>query len=135
MTHSFTIAGQEPVDLDQLANQLRQEIDQLPPGSPLLKASPLADQTGVQEFLVVVRGNEEPHIHPEGDLIVNVLEGGGYFELPSSSSRAEAPEGSVVVIPKSVCHAYFNLSETDSVLLATFSPINSKADCPTNPCV
>ncbi len=132
MSHFFTIAGAEPVDLDQLADQLRQEIDELPPGSPLLKASvpALGEQSGVQEFLVVVRGNEDPHIHPEGDLIVNVLEGGGYFELPASSSRAEAPEGSVVVIPKGVCHAYFNLSPTDSVLLATFSPINSKDVCP-----
>ena len=130
MSHFFSIAGQEPVDLDELANQLRQEIDQLPPGSPLLKASPpLGEQSGVQEFLVVVRGQESPHIHPEGDLIVYVLEGGGYFELPPTSTRAEAPEGSTVVIPKGVCHAYFNLSPTDSVLLATFSPINSKADC------
>jgi quercetin dioxygenase-like cupin family protein len=129
--HLFTVADQEPIDLDQLANGLREDIDKLPPGSPLLKATPLASQTGVQEFLVVVRGNEEPHIHPEGDLIVVVLEGGGYFELPSTSTKTDAPEGSTVVIPKSVCHAYFNLSATDSVLLATFSPINSKADCPT----
>lgn len=129
-SHFFTVADQEPVDLDQLANQLRQDIDKVSPGSPLLAASQLASQTGVVEFLVVVRGHEEPHIHPEGDLIVNVLEGGGYFELPTTSSQAQAPEGSVVVIPKGVCHAYFNLSETDSVLLATFSPIHSTADCP-----
>lgn len=131
MSHSFTVAGAEPVDLDEIANQLREEIDSLPPGSPpdkLLKASQLDQQTGVAEFLVVVRGNEDPHIHPEGDLIVYVLEGGGYFQL--SSTRVEATEGSVIVIPKGVCHAYYNLSETDSVLMATFSPINSKAACP-----
>ncbi len=131
MSHLFTVAGSEPVDLDQIADQFRLDIDKLPPGSPLLKAGPLASQTGVQEFLVVVRGNEEPHIHPDGDLIVFVLEGGGYFELPTTSATTQAPEGSTVVIPKGVCHAYFNLSATDSVLLATFSPINSKADCPT----
>jgi quercetin dioxygenase-like cupin family protein len=131
MSHFFNIAGAQPVDLDQLADELREEIDKLPPGSPLLKASPpLGEQSGVQEFLVVVRGNESPHIHPEGDLIVFVLEGGGYFELPPTSTRTEAPEGSTVVIPKGVCHAFYNLSETDSVLLATFSPINSKAGCP-----
>jgi oxalate decarboxylase/phosphoglucose isomerase-like protein (cupin superfamily) len=131
MTHSFTVAGAEPVDLDVIANQLRQEIDALPPGSPpdkLLKASQLNQETGVGEFLVVVRGNEDPHIHPEGDLIVYVLEGEGYFQL--SSARVDATEGSVILIPKGVCHAYYNLSETDSVLLATFSPINSKAECP-----
>lgn len=74
MAHFFTIAGAEPIDLDEIANGLRQAIDA--PGGPPLKASSLATQTGVQEFLVVVRGNEEPHIHPEGDLIVSVLEGG-----------------------------------------------------------
>lgn len=126
MAHFFTIAGAEPIDLDEIANGLRQAIDA--PGGPPLKASSLATQTGVQEFLVVVRGNEEPHIHPEGDLIVSVLEGGGYFQL--SSARVEAPEGSIIVIPKGACHAYYNLSENDSVLLATFSPINSKAECP-----
>lgn len=126
--HLFTVAGSAPVNLDDLADQLRAEIDALPPGSPLLKAAPLSSQSGVQEFLVVVRTNEEPHIHPDGDLIAVVLEGGGYFEL--DAGRAEAPAGSTVVIPKGVCHAYFNLAENDSVLLATFSPINSKADCP-----
>ena len=132
MSHVFTVAGAEPVDLDQLANELRQEIDALK-GSPpdkLLAAKYLNEQADVQAFLVVVRGNEDPHTHPDGDLIVVVLEGGGYFELPSTSSRAEAPEGSTVVIPQGVCHAYFNGSPTDSVLLATFSPLNSRADCP-----
>jgi quercetin dioxygenase-like cupin family protein len=130
VSHFLHIANQEPIDLDQLADQLRLQIDKLPPDSPQLKASPpLGEQTGVQEFLVVVRGHELPHIHPEGDLIVSIIAGGGYFQL--ASTRLEAPAGSFVVIPKDLCHAYFNLSETDSVLLATFSPINSKADCPT----
>jgi oxalate decarboxylase/phosphoglucose isomerase-like protein (cupin superfamily) len=128
MTYAFTVAGTDPVDLDDLANQLRLKIDGLPPGTPLLEASHLNQQTGVQEFLVVVRGNEEPHIHPEGDLIISVLEGGGYVQL--LSEKVEAPAGSIVVIPKGVCHAYYNLSESDSVLLATFSPINSKDVCP-----
>jgi mannose-6-phosphate isomerase-like protein (cupin superfamily) len=124
--HSFTVAGDQPINLEEIANELRQTIDA--PGGPPLKAAPLSSQTGVQEFLVVVRGNEEPHIHPEGDLIVYVLEGSGYFQL--ESTRVDATEGSVVVIPKGVCHAYYNLAETDSVLFATFSPINSKAECP-----
>jgi len=127
--HLFTVADAAPVNLNQLADELRREIDGLPAGSPLLKASALDSQSGVQEFLVVVRGHEDPHIHPDGDLIAVVLEGGGYFEL--SSGRAEAPLGSTVVIPKGACHAYHNRAEHDSVLLATFSPMNSKGDCPT----
>lgn len=88
----------------------------------------LNQQTGVQAFLVVVRGNEDPHTHPDGDLVVSVLKGGGYFKL--LTGKVEAPAGSIVVIPKAVCHAYYNLSEDDSVILATFSPINSKGECP-----
>jgi mannose-6-phosphate isomerase-like protein (cupin superfamily) len=127
--HIFTVAGSAPVDLDAIASQLRQTIHQLPPGSPLLAAQELAAQSGVQEYLVVVRGNEEPHVHPDGDLVICTLEGGGYVQL--DDGIADAPAGSVVVVPKNVCHAYFNLSPTDSVLFATFSPINSKAACPT----
>lgn len=68
MTHSLTVVGWEPVDLDGIANQLRQEIDALPAGSPpdkLLAAKFLNQQTGVQTYLVVVRGNEDPHTHPD----------------------------------------------------------------------
>jgi mannose-6-phosphate isomerase-like protein (cupin superfamily) len=126
--HLFTVAGSAPVNLTELADELRQKIDALPSGSPLLKACLIALQTGVQEYLVVVRGHEDPHTHPDGDLIAVVLEGGGYFELPSG--RVEAPLGSTAVIPKGACHAYHNSAEHDSVLLATFSPMNSKGDCP-----
>ena len=127
-SHLFTVAGTDPVDLDALANQLRAQIDALPPGSLLLKAAPLNSQSGVQEFLVVVRDHEDPHIHPDGDLVISVLEGGGYVEL--STGNADASAGNIVVVPKGVCHAYFNTAAGDSVLLATFSPINSKASCP-----
>ena len=127
--HLFTVAGSAPVDLDGIADDLRRKITTLPPDTPLLAAQKLAAQSGVQEFLVVVRTNEDPHIHPEGDLVVCVLEGGGYFRL--NSGTVDAPTGSVVVIPKGVCHAYFNQSPSDSVLFATFSPIESKAPCPT----
>jgi oxalate decarboxylase/phosphoglucose isomerase-like protein (cupin superfamily) len=128
MNHVFTVADSEPIDLNELANELRLAIDGLLPEVPKLKARQLDQQTGVQEFLVVIRGNEDPHIHPEGDLIISVLEGGGYVQL--LNKKIETPEGSIVVVPKALCHAYYNLSENDSVLLATFSPINSKAECP-----
>lgn len=127
--HLFTVAGSAPVDLDALADQLRAQIDGLPPGKSLLAAAPLdTAQSGVQEYLVVVRGNEDPHIHPDGDLVISVLEGGGYVQL--NEGRADASAGNVVVVPKGVCHAYFNLAEGDSVLFATFSPKNSKESCP-----
>jgi mannose-6-phosphate isomerase-like protein (cupin superfamily) len=128
-SHLFTVAGTDPVDLDALADQLRAQIDALPPGSLLLKAQQLNLQTGVQEYLVVVRDHEDPHIHPDGDLVISVLEGGGYVEL--STGNADASAGNVVVVPKGVCHAYFNTAAGDSVLLATFSPKNSKDSCPT----
>lgn len=129
MAHLFTVVGGATIDLNDLADQLRKQIDQLPPGSSLLKAQQLATQSGVQEYLVVVRGNEDPHIHPDGDLIISMLEGHGYLQL--TGETVDAPKGCILVVPKGVCHAYYNQAKHDSVLLATFSPINSKAACPT----
>jgi mannose-6-phosphate isomerase-like protein (cupin superfamily) len=120
VSHLFTVAGGKAVALDDLANQLRKSISNLPPGEPQLAKQQLAEQTGVGEFLVVVRGNETPHTHPESDLVFFVLEGGGVVWLPNGI--VDAPAGSTVVIPKGVCHAYYNTAESDSVLLATFSP-------------
>ncbi|HXI25675.1 MAG TPA: cupin domain-containing protein [Pyrinomonadaceae bacterium] len=116
----FTIAGNKPVALDDLANQLRQQITTK---KLQLAEQDLGQQTGVKEALVVIRGHEDPHTHPESDLIIFVLEGGGYVQL--SSGRVAAPEGSTVVIPRGVCHAYHNVSAHDSVLIATFSPTDS----------
>jgi quercetin dioxygenase-like cupin family protein len=120
MPYLFTVAGGKAVVLDDIADQLRKQISKLPPHKPQLAKQQLEKQTGVVEFLVVVRGNETPHTHPESDLILFVLEGGGVVWL--STGIANAPVGSTVVIPKGVCHAYYNTAESDSVLLATFSP-------------
>ncbi|MCU1231964.1 MAG: hypothetical protein JWO97_4848 [Acidobacteria bacterium] len=128
MANLFTIAGGATVDLTALADELRAQISALPPGSPLLKGQELASQSGVQEYLVVVRGNEDPHIHPDGDLLITVLEGHGFLQL--TGETVDAPKGCIIVVPKGLCHAYFNKAVSDSVLLASFSPKNSKAACP-----
>jgi mannose-6-phosphate isomerase-like protein (cupin superfamily) len=127
MSHFFTVAGGPVVDLDDLANQLREQISVLPPNEPQLAKQQLAIQNGVVEFLEVVRGNEPPHTHPS-DLIVSVLEGGGYVQLSDGTVNALA--GTTVVIPEGACHAYYNTAESDSVLLATFSPaVPDKGPC------
>ena len=120
MSYLFTVAGGSTQVLDEIANQLREQISNLPPGAPRLAKQELGIQAGVVEFLEVVRGNESPHTHPESDLIISVLEGGGYVQL--STETVNAPEGMTIVIPKGMCHAYYNTAESDSVLLATFSP-------------
>lgn len=128
MSHIFIIAGSDPVELDDIADQLRAEIDKLPQGVPLLAKQGLGEQTGVKEAIVVVRDQENPHTHPESDLIISVLSGGGYVQL--FPGEADAPVGSTVVIPKGVCHAYHNTSPEDSVIMATFSPTDSDpGDC------
>ena len=137
MPYTFIDTGNgELQNLDDLANQLRQQIDNLPPGDPQqLAHQALGQQTG-DVFLVVVRDNETPHIHPQSDLIFSVLEGGGYVELPNQGTAepVPAPAGMTVRIPQGVCHAYYNTSPTDSVLLVTFSPgIAARADCPPAP--
>jgi mannose-6-phosphate isomerase-like protein (cupin superfamily) len=128
MPNFFTVVGAKPLNLDDLANELRAAIDKLPATSPQLAGKFLNQQTGVQTYLVVVRGHEDPHTHPDGDLVISVLEGGGHLRCLSGDIDAAA--GSVVLVPKGVCHAYYNDAKGDSVILATFSPINSKADCP-----
>lgn len=120
MTHLFTVADGTPVVLDDIAHQLRAQIAALSPDAPQLAEQTLATQTGVLVALAVVRGNETPHTHPESDLIFSVLEGGGYVQL--SDGIVGAPPHSTVVIPKGVCHAYYNTADSDSVLLAAFSP-------------
>lgn len=128
MSYLFTVAGAPIVVLDEIANQLREQISKLPPDAPQLAKQELGIQAGVVEFLEVVRGNESPHTHPESDLIISVLEGGGYVQL--STETVNAPAGMTVVIPKGVCHAYYNTAESDSVLLATFSPaLPDKGEC------
>lgn len=126
----FTIAGCDPVALDDIVQQLREQIDKLKPGELQKAEQVLGKQTGVTEAIAVVRGHEDPHTHPDSDLIVFVLSGGGYFQL--TDGRVEAPEGSTVVIPKGVCHAYHNRNRAalDSVLMASFSPAISLGTCP-----
>jgi quercetin dioxygenase-like cupin family protein len=128
MPNFFTVVGAKPLNLDDLANELRAAIEKLPATSPQLAGRFLNQQTGVQTYLVVVRGNEVPHTHPDGDLVISVLEGGGHLQCLSGDIDAAA--GSVVLVPKGVCHAYYNDSKDDSVILATFSPIHSVGDCP-----
>lgn len=125
----FTIAGSNPVVLDDIAQQLREQIDKIPPDQPQLAKHLLGTQVGVMmEALVVVRGHEDPHTHPS-DLIIFVVEGGGFVQL--TSGTVEAAQGSTVVIPKGVCHAYHNASEHDSVIIAAFSPPDpTPGDCP-----
>lgn len=126
MSYLFTVAGSLAVeDLDSIANQLREQIYI---NNSQLEKQELATQSGVVVFLEVVRGNETPHTHPGSDLIFSVLEGGGYVELPTGN--VDTPAGITVVIPKNMCHAYYNTAESDSVLLATFSPpIPDKGVC------
>jgi quercetin dioxygenase-like cupin family protein len=129
MMHSFTLAGDKTLDLDHIANQLRRKIDKLPPDQPQLMAQPLYQQTGVKEVLVVVRGHENPHTHPNSDLVFSVLEGHGHVQLAKGKVRMAA--GSTIAIPKGFCHAYHNAAPEDSVLLATFSPLDSTpGECP-----
>jgi quercetin dioxygenase-like cupin family protein len=125
MANMFIVVGDNGFDLDLLANQLREEISGLPPDQPQLAKKVLAQQTGVEEVLVVVRGHENPHTHPDADLIFVLLEGAGWLQRspePNPETNIEVSAGGTVVVPKGVCHAYHNTSGTDSVLLATFSP-------------
>lgn len=117
MAYQFAIAGSKRVDLDAIVARLRR---QAPKNQPKLAKQSVGTQASVTESVVVVLGAEDPHTHPANDLIIYVLEGGGYVQL--FPGRIEAPEASVVVIPKGVCHAFHNTSANGSVVIATFSP-------------
>lgn len=50
MTHSLTLAEGKPVDLNCIANQLRRQIDKLPPDQPPLMVRPRKQQTASRKF-------------------------------------------------------------------------------------
>jgi quercetin dioxygenase-like cupin family protein len=128
MPYILAVAGGKTFDLDGIAEQLRKQIPTKRSGEPQLAKQQLAaPQSGVTEVLLVVRGHEEPHTHPQSDLLFSVLKGGGYVQL--SLGRIEAPAGATVIIPKGVCHAYHNTSPSDSVLLATFPAKPEPGEC------
>jgi quercetin dioxygenase-like cupin family protein len=128
MAYTLAVAGGTAFDLDDIAEQLREQIPDRQSGEPqLAKRHLAATPSGVSEILLVVRGHEEPHTHPQSDLIFSVLEGGGYVQL--WPGRIEAVAGTTVVIPKGVCHAYHNTSHSDSVLLATFPAVPDPGEC------
>jgi quercetin dioxygenase-like cupin family protein len=117
MPYQFAIAGSKPVDLNAIVATLRKQARK---NKPQLAKQSVGTQGSVTESVVVVLGAEDPHTHPGNDLIIYVLEGGGYVQL--FPGRIEAPEASVVVIPKGVCHAFHNISANGSVVIATFAP-------------
>jgi oxalate decarboxylase/phosphoglucose isomerase-like protein (cupin superfamily) len=111
------------INLDDIANQLREEI--LNGGLQSAKQPlSLPTQVGVKQVLLVVSGLDEQHVHDDGDLVFSVLGGGGYVELLNGDPIA-APAGTTILVPKGVSHAYQNTS-TDSVLLATLYPTTTE---------
>lgn len=117
MTYQFAIAGSKPVDLNAIVATLRKQALK---NKPQLAKQSVGKQASVTESVVVVLSAEDPHTHPANDLIIYVLEGGGYVQL--FPGRIDAPQASVVVIPKGVCHAFHNTAASGSVVIATFSP-------------
>ncbi|HEX8633091.1 MAG TPA: cupin domain-containing protein [Pyrinomonadaceae bacterium] len=140
MAYRFIVVGDDGVDLDMVANQLREQISSLPPDKPQLAKQALKQPAaGVLEALLVVRGHENPHTHPNADLIFTVLEGGGWLQrspTPNPETNIEVMAGTTVVVPRGMCHAFHNTSGTDSVLLVTFSftppDPTAAAECPQN---
>ena len=120
MSKSFILPGCETVNLDGIANQLRDEITALKPGVPKMARWTLATQSSAAELLVVVRDQEPFHAYPESDLILEVLEGGGHLQL--QGEVIQGPVGTTFVLPKGMCHSYVNTAKSDSVLLVTFCP-------------
>lgn len=115
--YQFAVAGSKPVDLDAIVTNLREQAREQ---KPQLAKQNIGTQKAVTEYVVVVLTAEDPHTHPGNDLIIYVLDGGGYVQL--FPGRIKAPKASVVVIPKGVCHAFHNTSGKGSVVIATFSP-------------
>lgn len=122
MSNSFILPGTAPVNLDTLAAQLSDKISHLPVGVPkMARATPsLATQTGAEVMLVVVREHEPDHSYEECDLILRVVHGGGFVQLPNGP--VDAPEGATVFLPRGLGHAYYNTAKSDSVLLGIFCP-------------
>src|SRR6266403_1119087 len=100
MIHSFTVAGDKPVDLNDVAIELRKQIDKLPPDAPQLATKILSLQAGVKQVLVLIVGHELSHTPPHSDLVISVLNGKGYVQLAQGKVRMAL--GSSLVIPPGV---------------------------------
>jgi len=61
-----------------------------------------------------------PHVHPDQDEFICVLE--NELEVELDGERRRAPEGSLVKLPRGVAHAYYNPSDRPTRCLFWVSP-------------
>jgi len=84
-----------------------------------VKVKKLHETESLSQFLVFIKGSEEPHYHAEHDLTFVVLKGEGVLYLDGREERLK--ERDSAFIPRKAVHYYRNDSPL-SVLLATFAP-------------
>ncbi len=92
---------------------------ELSAGKPL-EARELCKLPGATVDLLLVRGAEEPHQHPDHDLIVVLLRGTGLMLLGGETHRVQA--GDVVIIERGTNHAFRNRAREGSLALVVRVP-------------
>lgn len=91
----------------------------LPPGQEVA-VTDLARTPTSSVHLVQIRHQEPLHTHQHHDLVAVLLRGRGTLRLGAKTLTMR--EGSVVVIPSRVPHAFVNASRRPAAALVVFSP-------------
>ncbi len=96
-------------------------------GKPI-EARDLCALPGATLHLLLVRGEEQPHEHPDQDLIVVLLRGKGSMLLGSGVHPVQA--GDVIVVERGAKHAFQNRTPEGSLALVVRVPPSTPSSTP-----
>lgn len=97
------------------------------PGKAAIETQELCATTSSSVLLVRISGAEQPHRHPEHDLVVQIIAGHGTMLLGDRS--VDLDTGDIVIVQRGVMHAYSNKDPAGSVAVVVRSP--GQATAPT----
>lgn len=89
-------------------------------GEQPVEARVLSELEAATVQLVRIQGAEQPHHHPDHDLVVMLVEGRGAMLL--GEREVDMTRGDAVVIARNVVHAFRNRDPAGSVALVVRSP-------------
>jgi quercetin dioxygenase-like cupin family protein len=91
-------------------------------GIVTFKATGMETASALTVFESVIAPGDGPplHVHAREDEVLYVLEGEFRFQL--GEEVHEAPEGSLMYVPRDVAHCFQNVASHPSRLLITFTP-------------
>mmetsp|Transcript_17067 Transcript_17067/g.49003 ORF Transcript_17067/g.49003 Transcript_17067/m.49003 type:complete len:354 (+) Transcript_17067:30-1091(+) len=115
----FTCWKGETINLSELADSNYDMIGNAT-GTDALKVGLLQeDEDGFLCAQVIVKGNEKFHTHETADIFVQVMSGGGYFNIGDGTS-INMPTGANILLEAGQPHEFFNKADPYTALVACF---------------